>query len=178
MKRANFTIDAAIRSSYTAHHSSKVTTMRTLITAERADTADARALVEELDAYLIPLYPPASHHGLTVEELIAEGVVFFLTRYDGAPAGCGGLKLFGAEYAEVKRMYVRPRFRGLGLGKLMLNHLIGYARERGIKLLRLETGILQVEAISLYEQMGFRRIQPFAEYQEDPLSRFYEMSIA
>ncbi len=151
--------------------------MPTQITAERPDAAEARALVEELDAYLIPLYPPASHHGLTVEELIAEGVAFFLTRHDGAPAGCGGLKLFGAEYAEVKRMYVRPQFRGLGLGRLMLNHLIGYARERGIRLLRLETGFLQVEAIGLYERMGFRSIPPFGEYEEDPQSRFYEMQI-
>lgn len=147
------------------------------ITAERPDTAEARSLVEELDAYLIPLYPPASHHGLTVEELIAERVAFFLTRYDGAPAGCGGLKLFGAEFGEIKRMYVRPQFRRMGLGKLMLNHLIGYAREQGIRLLRLETGILQIEAIGLYESMGFERIPAFGEYEEDPLSRFYEMQI-
>lgn len=151
--------------------------MPTLITFERPDSAEARALVEELDAYLIPLYPPASHHGLDVEKLITEGVAFFVTRHNSAPAGCGGLKLFGAAYGEVKRMYVRPQYRGLGLGKLMLNHLIGYARERGIRLLRLETGIRQVEAIGLYEQMGFRRISPFGAYEEDPLSRFYEMQI-
>ncbi len=151
--------------------------MPTVIKAASPDIAEARFLIDELDAYLSSLYPTESRHGLTVEELIAERVAFFLTRHDGAPAGCGGLKLFGAEYGEVKRMYVRPQFRGQGLAKLMLNHLVAFARERGIRVLRLETGIHQVEAIGLYEQMGFRRISAFGEYEEDPLSRFYEKQI-
>ncbi|RPJ22546.1 MAG: GNAT family N-acetyltransferase, partial [Chloroflexi bacterium] len=92
-------------------------------------------------------------------------------------AGCGGVKLFGTEYAEVKRMYVRPQFRGLGLAKLMLNHLANYAQRHNVRVLRLETGIHQHAAISLYEQMGFQRIPPFGEYREDPLSRFYEKRI-
>jgi len=75
-------------------------------------------------------------------------------------------------------MYVRPQFRGLGLAKLMLEHLEAYTRERGVGLLRLETGILQSEAIGLYERMGFRSIPPFGEYREDPLSRFYEKQIS
>jgi ribosomal protein S18 acetylase RimI-like enzyme len=65
----------------------------------------------------------------------------------------------------------------LGLAKLMLDHLETYARERGVGLLRLETGIYQSEAIGLYERMGFRSIPPFGEYREDPLSRFYEKQI-
>ena len=74
-------------------------------------------------------------------------------------------------------MYVRPQFRGLGFAKLMLGHLADYARNQGVRLLRLETGIHQHAAIGLYERMGFRRIPPFAEYREDPLSRFYEKHI-
>jgi len=74
-------------------------------------------------------------------------------------------------------MYVRPQFRGLGLAKLMLDHLETYARERGVGLLRLETGIYQNEAIGLYERMGFRSIPPFGGYREDPLSKFYEKQI-
>jgi len=112
-----------------------------------------------------------------VEKLIAEAVTFFLIRENGAPAGCGGLKLSGTGYGEVKRMYVRPQFRGLGLAKLMLNHLVDYAQRQGIGLLRLETGIHQRAAIGLYERMGFQRIPPFGEYKDDPLSRFYEKHI-
>jgi putative acetyltransferase len=150
---------------------------RTRITPERPDTADARALIAELEAHLEPLYPSESRHGYAVEKLIAQAVAFFLIRHDGAPAGCGGVQLFGTEYGELKRMYVRPRFRGLGLAKAMLTHLAGYARERGVGLLRLETGIHQHEAIGLYEREGFRPIPPFGEYKDDPLSRFYEKRI-
>jgi len=148
--------------------------MTTVIAPERPDTADASVLIAELEAQLEPLYPRASRHGYSIEKLIAEAVAFFLMRHNATPAGCGGIKLFGAEYGEVKRMYVRPQFRGLGLGKLMLDHLADYARGQGVGLLRLETGIHQRTAIRLYERMGFRRIPPFGAYKEDPLSVFYE----
>ena len=71
-------------------------------------------------------------------------------------------------------MYVRPRYRGLGLAKRMLNHLEAYTRAHGIDLLRLETGVHQREAIGLYERMGFYRIPPFGNYTNDPLSLCYE----
>ena len=151
--------------------------MPACITPERPDTTDARALISELEALLEPLYPRPSRHGYSVEKLLAEAVAFFLIRQDGAPAGCGGIQLFGAEYGEVKRMYVRPQFRGLGLARLMLGHLADYARDRGVGLLRLETGIHQHAAIGLYERAGFRRIPPFEDYTEDPLSRCYEKDI-
>lgn len=134
-------------------------------------------MIAELEAHLEPLYPRKSRHGYSVEKLIAEGVAFFLIRDNGTPAGCGGLQLFGTDYGEIKRMYVRPQFRGLGLGKLMLDHLADYARSRGVGLLRLETGIHQHAAIGLYERAGFQSIRPFGEYKDDPLSRFYEKRI-
>ncbi|HEV2765425.1 MAG TPA: GNAT family N-acetyltransferase, partial [Pyrinomonadaceae bacterium] len=107
-----------------------------------------------------------------------EGVAFFVVRCEGEPAGCGGVKLFGTEYGEVKRMYVRPAFRGRGLGKVILDRLADYARERQVRVLRLETGIFQTEAIGLYERYGFQRRPPFGEYREDPMSVYFEKSIA
>jgi putative acetyltransferase len=151
--------------------------MAVIIIPERPDTVDARNLIAELEAYLVPLYPSESRHGYSVEKLIAEEVAFFLIRDGGAAAGCGGIQLHGTEYGEIKRMYVRPQFRGLGFGKLMLDHLEDYARNQGIRLLRLETGIHQHAAIRLYERAGFRSIPPFGPYKEDPLSRFYEKDI-
>jgi putative acetyltransferase len=141
---------------------------------ERPDATEAILLISELEAQLEPLYPRESQHGLSVEQLLAQDVAFFVLRWNGTPAACGGVKLLGAEYGEVKRMYVRPEFRGLGLSKLMLQQLADYARARSISVLRLETGIHQHEAIGLYERMGFRRIPPFGEYSDDPLSVFYE----
>ena len=151
--------------------------MSTIITPERPDSADAVLLIAELEAHLEPLYPAKSRHGYSVQKLIEQAVGFFVLRHKDIPAGCGGIQLFGTAYGELKRMYVRPPFRGLGFGKLLLNHLADYARAHGVGLLRLETGIHQVAAIRLYEQAGFQRIPPFGAYLEDPNSLFYEKRI-
>jgi len=150
----------------------------TVISRERPDTNDARVLITELDAYLIPLSPKESRHGYPVEKLMNEDVPFFIIRDNGIAVGCGAVKLCGTEYGEIKRMYIRPQFRGLGFAKLMLDHLAIYARSHGITILRLETGIAQPEAIGFYERAGFQLIAPFGQYKPDPLSRFYEKRIA
>jgi putative acetyltransferase len=148
-----------------------------VIMAERPDTADAMLLIAELEAHLEPLYPSESRHGLSVQQLLDQGVEFFVLRWNGVPTGCGGVKIVKGDYGEIKRMYVRPPYRGMGLAKEMLQHLAEYGRARGIGLLRLETGIHQHAAIGLYERMGFYRIPPFGEYTDDPLSRYYEMRL-
>lgn len=137
----------------------------TVIGAERPDSADALELIAELEVEL------------SAEKLLRKGVAFFVARIDAKAAGCGGVQLFGTEYAEIKRMYVRPQFRGLGLGKLMLDRLATRAREQSVGLLRLETGIHQTAAIRLYEGSGFRRRPPFGRYTDDPLSLYYEKQI-
>jgi GNAT superfamily N-acetyltransferase len=91
---------------------------------EKKEYSDATALITEPEAALAPLYPQESRHGLSVERLIG-----------------GGVKLFGTAYGEIKRMYVRPQFRGQGFAKLMLNHLSDYASSQGATLLRQVTGI-------------------------------------
>ena len=151
--------------------------MSAIITPERPDSADAIVLITELEAHLAPLYPSESRHGYSVEKLIAQAVTFFVLRDNDTPAGCGGIQLFGTAYGEIKRMYVRPQFRGLGYGNLLLDHLADYARAHGVGLLRLETGVHQAAAIRLYERMGFQRIPPFGDYKKDPLSLFYEKRI-
>src|SRR5688500_17545145 len=131
-----------------------------LISEERPDTPDAEALIAELESYLEPQYPRESRHGYSVEKLLRGDVAFFVVRENGEAAGCGGVQVFGMEYGELKRMYVRPQFRGLGLGKMMLEHLAAHALVSGVTLLRLETGIHQKEAIGLYEGFGFKRVPP------------------
>jgi putative acetyltransferase len=148
------------------------------ITRARPDSPDAEALILELEAHLEPQYPAASRHGFSVERLISEGVDFFVLLADGAPAACGGVLIVDGEYGEIKRMYVRPAFRGNGFGRAMLDRLAEHALSRGTTLLRLETGIHQREAIALYERYGFARIPPFGPYTDDPLSLCYEKRIA
>jgi GNAT superfamily N-acetyltransferase len=110
--------------------------------------------------------------------LIAEAVAFFVLRADGRPAGCGGIKLVGREYGELKRMFVRREFRGAGFGEKLVEHLAAHALAHGVALLRLETGIHQQAAIRLYERLGFRRIPPFGPYTNDPVSLCYEKRLS
>ena len=152
--------------------------MPAVITAERPDTPDALLLINELQTHLESFYPPESRHGFSVERLIAEAVAFFVLRADGRPAGCGGIKLVGREYGELKRMFVRPEFRGAGFGEMLVEHLAAHALAHGVALLRLETGIHQQAAIRLYERLGFRRIPPFGPYTNDPVSLCYEKRLS
>ena len=149
-----------------------------VIAEERPDSPDAVALIGELDDHLGALYAVQSRHGFSVEKLLRDGVKFFIARDGGRPAGCGGVLLVGREYAEVKRMYVRPAFRGRRIGRLMLDHLVEHARQHGLTVIRLETGIHQREAIALYEARGFRKIPPFGPYRDDPVSLCYELRLS
>ena len=159
--------------------------MGVTVVAERPDHPDAAALIEELDGVLAPLYPAASRHGFSVSRHIEQGVAFYVARVDGVPAACGGVLLVPGDpdtgeppYGEVKRMYVRPVYRGAGLARAILQVLARHAREGGAVALRLETGVHQEDAIRLYEAWGFRRRTPFGPYREDPLSRCYELALA
>jgi putative acetyltransferase len=161
--------------------------MEITLDRERPDSPDAVTLVEELEEHLAAHYQPESRHGFSVERLVAQGVHFFVLRVDGVPAGCGGILFVGdggespgddgEPYGEVKRMYTRPAVRGGGYGRQILERLLDHARERGILLVRLETGIHQAEAIALYESMGFRRCPPFGPYWDDPVSLTYELRL-
>jgi len=148
--------------------------MEIVVAREAPDTADAEALVLELEDHLAGRYPAESRHGYSVARLIEQQVAFYVARVDGRPAGCGGVQLVGAEYGEVKRMWVRAEFRRLGLGRTILQTLADHTRSGGLDVLRLETGVDQAEAIALYEQFGFRRIPPFPPYVEDPFSLCFE----
>lgn len=151
------------------------------IQRERPDAPDATQLILELDALLTPLYAVESRHGYSVQKLIDQGVEFFVVRCDDVAAACGGVQFFVDDpvlpYGELKRMYVRPSFRGQGLAKRLLRHFEAITLERGIHTLRLETGIHQGEAIQLYESSGYYRIDPFGSYKVDPVSLCYEKKL-
>ena len=151
------------------------------IRREHPGTAEASRLIAELDAYLDPLYPRESQHGYSIDKLIEQRVEFFVVCHDGEPAGCGGVQfIFDPHdpveyYGELKRMYVRNEYRGLGLARRLLEHLETLALDRGVTVMRLETGIHQPEAVGLYDRCGYHRIPPFGSYPpDDPLSLCYE----
>ncbi len=140
----------------------------------RAD--DVVALVRDLDAYQGALYPPQSNHFLDIDALAAADVRFIVARRAGVAIGCGALRICDG-YGELKRMYVDPRERGNGIGVRLLGALEDIARDAGLPVLRLETGIAQPEALALYAAAGFRDCAPFGEYRPDVLSRFMQKRI-
>jgi len=86
----------------------------------------------------------------------------------------GDLDVFGStESAEIKRMYVAPPARGLGLARGMLAHLELTAAEAGARVMVLETGTAQPEAIALYVSSGYTRIENFGHYKWSPENRCF-----
>jgi DNA-binding MarR family transcriptional regulator/GNAT superfamily N-acetyltransferase len=94
------------------------------------------------------------------EELTRPAGLLLVATLHADPVGCGALKLHG-ELAEVKRMWVAPSVRGLGLGRRLLDELESRAAASGVRTLRLETNGTLREAIGLYRAAGYREVKPF-----------------
>jgi putative acetyltransferase len=147
------------------------------ISLESPDQTDVIALIAALDAYQDTLYPPESRHALDLASLKQANVVFVVARDVAQRAiGCGAVVL-NATQGELKRMYVDPQARGQGVAKAILALLETKARAAGCRLLRLETGPYQPEALALYEACGYQRRGVFAPYRDDPLSVFMEKAL-
>jgi putative acetyltransferase len=148
-----------------------------IINTESPDQPEVRAMLARLDALCAALYPAESNHLMDIESLMQGDVLFLVARdVDGSAVGCAAL-VNRDGYGEVKRMFVDERRRGLGTGRKLLDHLAMFARMAGLGILRLETGIHQLDAIGLYERAGFVRRAPFGDYKEDPLSIFMEKGL-
>jgi putative acetyltransferase len=83
---------------------------------------------------------------------------------NGKPAGCGAIKQYSKETAEIKRMFVHPQFRRQGIAKIILSELERWAEELEYSNCILETGIRQPEAISLYQSVGYQLIANYGQY--------------
>ena len=148
----------------------------------RSPSDEIRDLIGELAALLSAAYPPEQQHGLPLDAIFAPHIRFFLARLNGTAIGCGGVALF-ADFAEVKRMYVREAARGRGAAQALLGQLEVETRGAGLSVLRLETGDKQKAAIRLYERAGFTRCAAFGAYAAMPpeavaTSVFFEKRVA
>lgn len=139
---------------------------------------DVIRLLTLSDAYAASLYPAESNHMLPLEELEAANVSFFIARNESAILGCAALVQYEDGSAEIKRMFVDEQARGLKLGKRLLDALEAEASRKGIRVMQLETGIYQPQAIGLYRRAGFVEIEPFGDYKPDPLSLFMEKRLS
>jgi DNA-binding MarR family transcriptional regulator/GNAT superfamily N-acetyltransferase len=148
----------------------------TLVTVAPADPADPRAAfcldayVAELDERFAGGFDPARSISAEAEELRPPAGVLLLATLRSDPVGCGALKLHGTAPAELKRMWVSPSARGLGVGRRLLTELETYAARAGVTRLRLETNDSLTEAITLYRSAGYAEVEPFSD---DPYARHW-----
>jgi putative acetyltransferase len=142
------------------------------ITITRARLTDdaSRALIGALNAELSATYPEpgATHFGLDEAEVSGARGAFLVAHLDGAPVGCGAVRLIDAETGELKRMYVSPGVRGKGVGRRLVAALEDEARTLGARRLVLETGTRQTAALALYRATGFDPIPLYGEYEQSP----------
>jgi DNA-binding MarR family transcriptional regulator len=116
----------------------------------------------ELDARFAGGFNPGKSISANPQELTPPAGYCVVARLRAHPVGCGALKLHDAEApAELKRMWVDPSSRGLGVGRRLLETLEGLARERGVRVLHLETNNALKEAIELYRRAGYVEVAAF-----------------
>ena len=137
------------------------------------DRDDVRQLIAASDCYLASLYPVESNHLTDIATLASPDVTFLGALCAGEAVGCGALVRSRPGECELKRMFVAAAHRGRGLGRRILRALEAIAGEEK-RVVRLETGVKQKEAIALYRSAGFVAIAPFGNYAPDPLSVFME----
>ena len=99
-------------------------------------------------------------------------------RLDGRPVGCVALGSLGGDVGEVERMYVDPAARGHRIGRLLLERVESLAAARGLRLLRLETGTAQPEALRLYRGTGWREIPCYGYWRDDPTTICLQKALA
>ncbi|MGY1704272.1 GNAT family N-acetyltransferase [Geodermatophilus sp. SYSU D00697] len=153
-----------------------MTTSTCSVTAAAWDDPEMRALTTAQQAELRGRYDGAGEPG-TPPSAADVGVVLVARDADGTAIGCGALRALEPGVAELKRMYVVPSARGRGVSRQLLDALEAEAGARGWTTLRLETGPRQPEAIGLYESAGYRPIEAFGAYVDEPdagCSLYYE----
>jgi GNAT superfamily N-acetyltransferase len=106
-------------------------------------------------------FDPARSISAADRELTPPAGLFLVATLHAEPVGCGALKFHHEAPAEIKRMWVAPAARGLGLGRRILTELEAHAAANGARILRLETNRALAEAIGLYRTSGFREVAAF-----------------
>jgi putative acetyltransferase len=144
---------------------------------------DSIALFDDMSVFVLATYPEDEENGIvpTTTEELAEHGVLVIARVDGAAAGSGALMAHapvdGLRALEVKRMLVRPQFRGRGISKLVLRRLEAIARERDAQKLVLMCGPRQPEALRLYKTCGYSQRSAYGKNVDHPLSIFFEKTL-
>jgi putative acetyltransferase len=164
-----------------------VSLMTVVISTDSPAAADVQVVLRRHWAFLDApkhtvngfLPTPDANHYLTTKELLAPAVSFFSARENGSVVAIGAIVEIGDGHGEIKSMHTVAERRGQGLGRKMLVHLIGVARERRFARVSLETGSMPefAPAHALYASLGFIECEPFASYEASVHSKFMTRSI-
>ena len=152
------------------------TTVGSLVTITPCDpaSADAQWCIEqyfaELDARFESGFDATRSITAEVDELRPPSGLLLVARLRERPIACGALKLHGEQPAELKRMWVAPDARGLGMGRRLLLELEQQAAAMGATAIRLETNRALAEAIALYRQSGYREV---ASFNDEPYAHHW-----
>ena len=132
--------------------------------ADPGDPAAAHCLQQyyaEIDRRFDTGFDPARSRRAGLDEMRPPGGVFLVARLGDEPVGGGGLLFHGDEPAELKRLWVAPSARGLGVGRRLLAELEAHAATAGSRTVRLDTNHTLTEAIALYRSVGYREVDRF-----------------
>jgi len=146
-----------------------------MIIAEGAlGESDVAALLREHLQGMADHSPPESIHALDIDALMAPDITFWTMRDGRELLGCIALKQLDDKHGEIKSMRTASAHLRKGVAAVLLEHLIAEARRRSYERLSLETGSGPgfEAALALYRKFGFVECGPFADYREDPFSRF------
>jgi DNA-binding MarR family transcriptional regulator/GNAT superfamily N-acetyltransferase len=129
------------------------------------DSAGARSCLreyaDELDRRFEGGFDPADSLPADADTLRPPEGLFLLATLHDEPVGCGALKLHGDGPTELKRMWVSPAVRGLGVGRRLLDQLERRAVEHGSRVIHLETNRALLEAVAMYRSAGYREVDAF-----------------
>jgi DNA-binding MarR family transcriptional regulator/ribosomal protein S18 acetylase RimI-like enzyme len=135
------------------------------VAIEDPRSAAARYCLEsyyaELNSRFDTGFDPERAISTNAEELTEPAGLLLVARLHGEPIGCGALKLQGDVPFYIKRMWVAPEARGLGVGRRLLRELEDHARRRGAAVVHLETNKTLREAATLYRSAGYVEVDPF-----------------
>lgn len=148
----------------------------------KIDDLNGGEVIQLLKEHLEDMYatsPPESVHALDVSALKAPQITFFSCWQNSELLGCAAIKELDATHAELKSMRTSNKARNLGVGTLLLEHIVNISTDRGYNKISLETGSQDFfkPARNLYEKFGFQYCGPFADYQPDPHSKFMSRAL-
>lgn len=139
--------------------------------------AQATALLRASHALMQALFSAEDNHFLSIDDLCAPNVRFFVAKEGDTSLGCVALALKEG-YAEIKSMFVHPDARGKGIAHKLMQAIEAEARAQNIAEVKLETGDSLHQAHSLYRAHGYTDCGPFGDYEESPASLFMTKTLA